>query len=87
MNLYVSNLGDQVTDESLRAIFATHGAVSSSKITRDRLSRSFAFVKMNNEAEAQKAISQIHGFVVNGLAVSVQEAPPGMELKASSGKG
>ena len=49
MNLYISNLGDQVTDESLRAVFATYGMVRSSIIIRDEVnghSRGFAFVDM-----------------------------------------
>lgn len=77
MNLYVSNLGDQITDESLRAIFATHGAVNSSEIVKDRFngySRGFAFVEMPNDAEALKAIKRINGSVVNGRSVSVEEA-------------
>ena len=77
MNLYVSNLGDQITDESLRAIFATHGAVNSSEIVKDHFngySRGFAFVDMPNEQEALKAIQRINGSVVNGRNVSVEEA-------------
>ena len=59
MNLYVSNLGDQITDESLGAIFATHGKVASARIIKDRFngySRGFAFVHMPDDEEAQKAI-------------------------------
>lgn len=77
MNLYVSNLGEQITDESLRAIFATHGEVRSSKIIREHSSgdsRSFGIVEMPNDNEAQKAIKRIHGSVVNGQNVSVRES-------------
>jgi RNA recognition motif-containing protein len=79
MNLYVSNLGDQITDESLRAIFATHGQVSSSKIIKDHTtgsSRGFGFVDMPNDLDAQSAIEKINGMVVNGRNVSVKEAKP-----------
>jgi RNA recognition motif-containing protein len=86
MNLYVSNLGTQITDESLRAIFATHGEVSSSKIIKDHgtgSSRGFGFVDMPNDDDAQKAIDKINGMVVNGRNVSVKEARPRPEPKGT----
>jgi RNA recognition motif-containing protein len=79
MNLYVSNLGEQITDESLRAIFATHGEVSTSKIIKDHKTgnpRGFGFVDMPNDTEAQNAISKIHGTIVDGCNISVKEARP-----------
>jgi RNA recognition motif-containing protein len=84
MNLYVSNLGEQITDESLGAVFATYGVVSSSKIIKDHVSghsRGFGFIDMPNDDEAQKAIGKIDGTVVNGRNVSVKEARPRPELK------
>ena len=86
MNLYVSNLGDQITDESLRAIFATHGQVSSSRIIKNHdtgNSRGFAFINMPNDAEAQKANEKINGSVVNGRNVSVKEARPRPEPRGT----
>jgi len=86
MNLYVSNLGDQITDESLRAIFATHGEVSSSKIIKDHTtgsSRGFGFIDMPNESHAHSAIEKINGMVVNGRNVSVKEAKPRPESKGT----
>jgi RNA recognition motif-containing protein len=77
MHLYVSNLGDQITDESLGAIFATHGKVISARVIKDGFdgySRGFAFVDMPNDQEAQKAIEKLNGMVVNGRSVSVMEA-------------
>lgn len=79
MNLYVSNLGDQITDESLEAIFATHGKVISARVIKDHFngySKGFAFVQMPNDEEAQKAMEKINGMVVNGSNVSVQPAKP-----------
>lgn len=86
MNLYVSNLGDQITDESLRAIFATHGEVSSSRIIKDRFSgysRGFGFIDMPNDEQAQIALEKINGKVVNGRSVSVTEARPRLQNKGS----
>jgi len=77
MNLFVSNLGDQITDESLRAIFATHGEVSDYKIIKDQLSGySMGYVLMPNDAEAQTAMKKINGRVVNGRNLSVKEDRP-----------
>lgn len=79
MNLYVSNLGDKVTDESLRAIFATHGTVHSSKVIKDHFtgsSRGFGFVEMSDDEEAGNAIKKINGAVLDGRNVSVKRAKP-----------
>ncbi|MGZ3880586.1 MAG: RNA recognition motif domain-containing protein [Flavisolibacter sp.] len=83
MNLYVSNLGDQITEESLRAIFATHGAVSSSTLIKNDIpgqSRAFAYIDMPNEKEAHKAMEKLNGMVVNGRNVSVIEARTGSQV-------
>jgi RNA recognition motif-containing protein len=86
MNLYVSHLGDQITDESLRAIFATHGEVNSSKIIKDHTtgnSRGFGFIDMPNDSHAQSAMQKINGTIVNGRNVSVKEAKPRPEPKGT----
>ncbi len=77
MNIYISNLGDRITDESLRAVFATHGKVSSSKVIMDErtgFSKSVAFIEMPNIAEATTAISKINGCIIDGCAIAVKEA-------------
>jgi RNA recognition motif-containing protein len=79
MNIFISNLGDKVTDESLRATFATYGEVSSSKVVLDGFSgysRGFAFVHMPNETEAAFAIGKMQGCVLDGRAIDVKEARP-----------
>jgi len=86
MNLYVSNLGDKITDDSLEIIFATHGEVRSSKVIKDRFSgysRGFAFVEMPNDNEAEKAIARINGTVVDGRNIEVKEARPRLTQKES----
>ena len=86
MNLYISNLGDKITDESLEIIFATHGEVRSSKVIKDRFSgysRGFAFVEMPNNNEAENAIARIHGTIVDGRSIEVREARPRPTQKES----
>ena len=82
MNLYVSNLGDQITEESLRAIFATHGSVTLYSIVKPEgteESKGFAFIQMPNDIEAHKAMEKLNGMVVNDRNVSVTEARMGAE--------
>ena len=86
MNLYVSNLGEKTTDESLQAAFVTYGQVSSAKIITDHFtgySRGFAFVDMPNDAEANTAMSALNGTSVDGQIISVKEAKPKIEHKGS----
>ena len=86
MNLYVSNLGDKITDDSLELIFATYGEVRSSRVIKDRFSgysRGFAFVEMPNDNEAENAIGRINGTVVDGRSIEVREAGPRPTQKVS----
>ena len=86
MDLYISNLGSQITDESLRAVFATHGEVSSAFVLKnlaDGTSRGSAYVTMPHNDEAVKAISRIDGQVLNGRMVGVMEAQHGKDPSSS----
>jgi len=63
-NLFVRNLGSEVTPEELRRLFEAYGQVGQVHIVLDRdtgLPRGFAFVEMTNEAEGEKAIKALTG--------------------------
>ena len=63
MNMYVSNLGFQVTDEELKSLFAKFGEVTSAKVVMDRetgKSRGFGFVEMADKA-AEEAMKDLDG--------------------------
>ncbi len=63
-NLFVGNLGPEVTHEELRRLFEAYGQVVQVHIIVDRdtgLPRGFAFVEMTNDAEAEKAIKALTG--------------------------
>lgn len=77
MNLYVSNLGFNVTDNDLRKLFEGYGQVSSAKIITDResgRSRGFGFVEMESEKDGNQAISKLNGKEMDGRALSVSVA-------------
>jgi RNA recognition motif-containing protein len=79
MNIYVSNLSFQVGDEDLKGFFTAYGEVTSAKVITDRetnRSRGFGFVEMSNDAEAETAIKNLNGSVVDGRSISVNVARP-----------
>lgn len=62
--LYVGNLNFAVTEEDIQSLFGTYGKVEEVKIITDRYTgrpRGFAFVKMADVAEAQKAKDELNG--------------------------
>ncbi|MBO9565070.1 MAG: RNA-binding protein [Niastella sp.] len=79
MNIYVSNLSFNVTDEDLEDFFADYGQVSSAKVITDKFtnkSRGFGFVEMPDDEAARKAIAELDGGIVEGRAIKVTEARP-----------
>jgi RNA recognition motif-containing protein len=75
--LYVGNLSFHATPDSVRAAFAAFGEVSDVHIASDRetgKSRGFAFVTMGSDAEAQKAITEMNGALLDGRPLRVNEA-------------
>jgi RNA recognition motif-containing protein len=87
MNMYVSNLGFQVTDQELRTLFAKYGEVTSAKVVMDRetgRSRGFGFVEMADKS-AQEAMKDLSGTQVDGRAISISEARPKSDNKGGGG--
>lgn len=77
--LFVGGLSWDTTEESLRALFAQVGTVSSAQIITDKFtgkSRGFGFVEMGTDEEAQKAIQELNGKQLDGRAIVVNEAKP-----------
>ncbi len=75
--LYVGNLGFDVTDKDLEAVFTQAGVCESVAVITDKFSgqsRGFGFVEMSSNAEAQKAIQQLNGQELKGRALKVNEA-------------
>jgi RNA recognition motif-containing protein len=79
MNIYVSNLSREVTEEELREAFKAFGQVTSVSIIKDRYGgqpRGFAFIDMPTKAEAQAAITGLNGKEFKGRKLVVNEARP-----------
>ncbi|MDP4150898.1 MAG: RNA-binding protein [Bacteroidota bacterium] len=79
MNIYVSNLSFNVTDEDLQEYFAEYGEVTSAKVITDKFtskSRGFAFVEMSDDEAAKKAIQELDGASVDGRTIGVSVAKP-----------
>ena len=75
--LYVGNLSFQATTETLRTAFAALGEVTDVHIVTDRdsgQSRGFGFVTMGSAQEAQNAIQQLNGTLIEGRPIRVNEA-------------
>jgi len=90
MKLYVGNLSFESTENDLQDLFEQHGQVSEVRLMMDRMtgkSRGFAFVTMNDKAEAEAAISALNGKELNGRTLSVSEARPREERPRPSGGG
>jgi cold-inducible RNA-binding protein len=78
-NIYVGNLDFSTHEDQLQTLFATYGAVKTVTAVTDRDTgqpRGFAFVEMNNAAEARDAIRTLNGSVHGGRALIVNEARP-----------
>src|SRR4051812_10238210 len=88
MNIYVSNLSFNVTDEDLNEYFAEYGEVSSAKVILDKFtqkSRGFAFVEMPDDEAAKKAIAELDGASVDGRTINVSVAKPREERSNGGG--
>lgn len=77
--LYVGNLSWGVNDAQLQELFTPYGTVVSAQVIMDRdtgRSKGFGFVEMGTDDEAQAAITGMHGQVVDGRPLTVNEARP-----------
>ncbi|WP_431217744.1 RNA recognition motif domain-containing protein [Puia sp. P3] len=79
-----------MTDEDLRNLFEQHGSVSSAKIVKDKVSgrsKGFGFVEMEDDAEAQQAITNLYDSEVMGRKIIVNESQPKQQSSGGGGGG
>ena len=87
-NLYVGNLSYKITDDDLRSNFSEAGEIASSSIIKDKFtgqSKGFGFVEMKTEEGAAEAIKKFNGGMLDGKAITVNEARPKKEFGAGGG--
>lgn len=79
MNIYLGNIAWSMTEDTVEALFAEFGTVSSVKIITDKYSgrsKGFGFVEMDDDAAAQKAIDALNDSEQEGRNLRVNQARP-----------
>jgi RNA recognition motif-containing protein len=77
--LYVGNLPYSATEDQLTELFSRAGQVDNVRVMRDMATgraRGFAFVEMASDDDAQKAITELNEYQMDGRPLVVNEARP-----------
>jgi len=88
--IFVGNLPYSMQNQELSELFASFGKVSTATVIMDKFtgqSRGFGFVEMENDEEAQKAISELNGYKVGDRELAVSVARPREDRPAGGGFG
>ncbi len=88
MNIYVSNLLREVTEDELRAAFEEFGQVEKAAIIKDKysgVSKGFGFVEMPSKEEGQSAIDTLNGKELKGRPLNINEARPRTDNRGGKG--
>lgn len=79
VKLYVGNITYNTGEDELRSLFSQAGAVSSVALIKDRstgMPKGFAFVEMDSQASANKAISMFNAYMFGEKQLAVSVARP-----------
>src|SRR5689334_16456163 len=77
MKLFVAGFPNDFDEIDLKEMFELYGEVKSAKLVTDRAtgkSKGFGFIEMADKNEAIQTIEALHGAVIKGKKISVQEA-------------
>jgi RNA recognition motif-containing protein len=89
-NIYVGNLVWDATQDDLYNLFQEHGKVTRAQVIMDRetgRSRGFGFVEMENDGEADAAVTALNGVDFRGRPLTVNEAKPREDRGGGGGGG
>lgn len=79
MNIFVGNLGPDVTETEIAELFKPFGQVASVQLVRELFTgklRGFGFVEMPGKAHSLAAIAGLNGKEFAGRPLKVNEARP-----------
>lgn len=79
MNIYIGNLNYRVKEADLQHVLEEYGTVESVKVVKDRetgKSKGFAFIELQGDEEAKRAIEELNGADFEGRTMIVKEARP-----------
>jgi cold-inducible RNA-binding protein len=81
-NIFVGNLSFGATEDAVRSLFESYGTVDRVNLVTDRdtgQARGFGFVEMSNDAEGDRAITELNGRDLDGRNLTINEARPKTE--------
>lgn len=76
MNIFVGNLGPDITERALFKIFSEYGDIKKVSVIIDQytgMSRGFGFVEMDSESEGMNAIKVLNNQVFMGRRIFVNK--------------
>lgn len=88
--LYVGNLPYETGEAELQELFSKVGPVESVRVMRDMATgraRGFAFVEMQTDEDAQRAVTELNQTQLGGRTLAVNEARPKPEYAGGGGFG
>ncbi|MBS3091863.1 RNA-binding protein [Candidatus Pacearchaeota archaeon] len=77
--LFVGNLPFSLTQDKLKELFAAYGSLGETVVVTNKFSgrsKGFGFVTVEDDSEAEKAISDMDGKEIEGRKITVNEARP-----------
>lgn len=77
--VYINNLSYRRNEKDIKELFYKFGKVINVKLIVDHVtnkSKGMAFVEMDSEMSAEKAIAGLHGMEIDGRTVKVTHATP-----------
>jgi len=82
MNIFVGNLGPDVTEDEIAEVFKPFGQVGSVQVVRELFTgkgKGFGFVDMPGRQHSLDAIAGLNGKELAGRPMTVNEARPRLE--------
>uniref|UniRef100_A0A671VDE3 RNA binding motif protein 4.1 n=1 Tax=Sparus aurata TaxID=8175 RepID=A0A671VDE3_SPAAU len=67
VKIFIGNLSPDTTSDELRSLFSQYGKIAECTIVKN-----FGFVHMDDKAEAEEAISNLHHYELNGQPMNVE---------------